>query len=147
MRVTSSPARAEHVELDGDVGDVGLLHLERGLHLGEAPSAAPALENVHGDEDVVCQEGGLEDNWSAVGDGPPGLLHFLLQSPVLAIHEDAAREALPRQLSHAAAPVEDDLEPRVGYELGRVGLVDAPPELLHALDPLAVAGLREPGAL
>ena len=71
----------EDVELDCDVGVVGLLHLGGGLHLDEVPAAAPALEHVDRDEDAVGEEGGLEDGRGAVGDGAPGLLDLSRPRP------------------------------------------------------------------
>ena len=132
---------AEDVELHGHVGVVRVLHLGGGLHLDEVPPAAPALEHVHGDEDAVREEGGLEDGRGAAGHGAPGLLQPCLDVPVVAVDEDAAREAIPCDLAHPVPLVEDGLLGGVGRQLRRLGLVHPPPELLRALQAVAVAGL------
>jgi len=49
----------------------------------------------------------------------------------------------PGQFTDVAAAVECRLERRWWYELGRIGFVNAPPELAKALESRAVAGLRE----
>ena len=52
-----------------------------------------------------------------------------------------------RALADQVAAVEDRLQRRRHHQLRRVRLVESPPELLHALQPLAEARLGErPGA-
>ena len=131
----------EDVELHGHVGVVRVLHLGRGLHFDEIPPAALTLEDVHGDEDPVRQKGSLENGRGAVGDGAPGLLHLALHVPVVAVDEDAAREAIPRDFAHPVPLVEDGLLRGVGCQFRGLGLVNPPPELLRALQAVAVAGL------
>jgi hypothetical protein len=124
----------DDVRLDGGVGDVLGLDPGGGLDLGDDPGVAFFRESVYRDEDVVFEEGGLEDGGGAGGEGLACGFDGALGAAVVKVDEGGVWELLAGALSDAVAHVEDGLEGGVRAELRGAGLVGFPPELAVALE-------------
>jgi len=141
-------ALPQDVDLDGDVGNVLRLHAVRGLDLDHAVAAGPLpLEDVHGGVGVVGEERGLVEGGSG-GIAPQRLArgrHLVVELVERQVDELAARHVLPRPVAHLGALREQVLQGLGGDQLGGLGLVHPPPQLLVTLQPRQEAGLRELG--
>jgi hypothetical protein len=132
------------VELDRHVREVLLLHVERGLHLAEREAATHALQDVHRHEDAVGEEARLVDGPRAGCQRRRRRRHAPGEVVVRQVDQDPARHVRAGERADAVALGEEPLRAGVQHQLGRLALVDAPPELLRALQARHEAGLREP---
>ena len=129
------------VNLDGEIGDVLLFGLRRGLHFGQLVAAVLLLQDVHRDKDSVGGERGFEDHVHLKIERKAGALDPCL----VGAHgnQHCTREPLAGECGDLAPLVKAVLQDLVRLELLGLGLVDPPPEESLALDAGDEAGLSE----
>jgi len=133
----------DDVSLHGGIGDVLGLDLAGGFDLGDDPGVAFFGERVDGDEDLVFEEAGFEDDGGAGRDGFSCLGDGVFDAAVVELDERGVGEVLTRAFADAVAHVEDGLEGGVGFQLRSARLVDLPPKLAVALAASGEAGFGE----
>jgi hypothetical protein len=90
---------AKDVELDRDIGQVLVLHVQSGFDLDKDEAVAPSLEDVDRNEDVLLEEASLVNGAEPLGECVGRRGNSALEVMVGHIDEDTAGHVLASQLT------------------------------------------------
>jgi hypothetical protein len=134
------------MKLNRGIGDVLLFDTGRGLHFDETEGVAPALQDVHRDENLVLPEGGFKDRRGACGQRFPRRFHLPPHLMVGEIDEHPSGKPLRGQLSYGRSLIHPVLVRHRRLEFWCIGFEDFPPEIPRALPAGDHPGFGEMGA-